>query len=120
MSTESNQSQGKVFVAPDAIATIASQALLTSYGVVGMASKNAIDELAATLTRDPHHGISVTYKGGKIIIDVFVIIQHGTRVSSVASSVINAVRFNVEKAVGIPVERVNVYVQGLRMMPDES
>jgi len=117
MSTKIQDHQGNIFVSPTAIATIASQALLTSYGVVGMASKNAINELAAQLTRDPHHGIDVTYRDGKIIIDVFVIIQHGTRISSVASSLINAVRFNVEKAVGIPVEQVNVYVQGLRMMP---
>ncbi len=118
MSTKPEETQGSIYVSPTAVATIASQALLTSYGVVGMASKNAINELAATLTRDPHHGIDVTYKNGKIIIDVYVIIQHGTRISSVATSVINAVRFNVERLVGVPVEQVNIYVQGLRMMAD--
>ena len=94
---------GSVYVSPMAIATIASQSLLTSYGVVGMASKSAFNELAATLTRDPHHGIDVRLERGKIVIDVYVIIQHGTRISSVAASVINSVRFNVEKAVGLPV-----------------
>ncbi len=120
MTQQAEQKIGKVFVSPDAIATIASQALLTSYGVVGMASRNAINELAAQLTRDPHHGIGVTHKDGMIIIDVYVIMQHGTRISSVATSVINAVRFNVEKSVGIPVEQVNIYVQGLRMLPKQE
>ncbi len=109
---------GAIFVSPAAIATIASHALLTSYGVVGMASKNAFNELAATLTRDPHHGISVQFVQGQIVIDLYVIIQHGTRISSVAASVINAVRFQVEKAVGVPVRQVNVYVQGLRVDED--
>src|SRR3990172_385498 len=97
--TEHTENQlGTVHVSPVAIATIASHALLTSYGVVGMASKNAINELAATLTRDPHHGIDVRLYQGQIVIDAYVIIQHGTRITSVADSVINAVRFQVEKA----------------------
>ena len=111
---------GSIHVSPTAIATIASQALLTSYGVVGMASKTAIGDLAATLTKDPHHGIDVHYRQGKLIIDAYVIIQHGTRISSVANSVINAVRFQVEKATSIPVHQINVYVQGLRMMPSAN
>ncbi len=115
MSKQSDENLGTIYVSPTAIATIASQALLTSYGVVGMASKNAFNELAAVLTRDPHHGIDVHYKSGKLIIDVYVIIQHGTRITSVAASVINAVRFSIEKSVGIPVDQVNLYVQGLRV-----
>jgi uncharacterized alkaline shock family protein YloU len=116
MSEQTEKYLGTTHVSPTAVATIASQALQTAYGVVGMASKNAFNELAATLTRDPHHGIDVRLEQEKIVIDVYVIIQHGTRISSVAASVINAVRFNVEKAVGIPVYQVNVYVQGLRPM----
>ncbi len=118
MSTQANDSPGKIHVSPTAVATIASHALLTSYGVVGMASKNAFNELAATLTRDPHHGIDVRLQQGKIVIDVYVIIQHGTRISSVAASVINAVRFNVEKSIGVPVHQINLYVQGLRVTND--
>ncbi len=112
---QDEQKLGTIHVSPNAVATIASHALMMSYGVVGMASKNAFNELAATLTRDPHHGISVTFAQGKIIIDVYVIIEYGTRISSVAASVINAVRFNIEKTVGVPVHQVNIYVQGLRV-----
>lgn len=118
MSSQSDEHLGSVHVSPTAIATIASQALMTSYGVVGMASKTAIGDLAASLTRDPHHGIDVQYKRGQLTIDVYVIVQHGTRISSVASSVINAVRFQVEKATGIPVHQVNIYVQGLRILDE--
>lgn len=115
MSEQPDDNLGTIHVSPTAIATIASQALLTSYGVVGMASKTAFGEFAATLTRDPHHGIDIQYRDGRLVIDVYVVIQHGTRISSVANSVINAVRFQVEKAVGVPVDQVNVHVQGLRM-----
>lgn len=109
---------GTISVSPKAIAAVASQALLTCYGVVGMAARGPLTELAATVTRDPHRGITVRVDRNKIYIDAYIIIQHGTRVSEVASSVINAIRFNVEKAISTSVEQVNVYVQGLRVMED--
>ena len=120
MSERTQEPLGSIHVSPTAVATIASQAILKVYGVVGMASKTAIGDWAATISRDPHHGVDIQYKGGKLIIDTFVIIQHGTRISSVAASVINAVRFKVEKALAVPVYQVNVYVQGLRMMEGEE
>ncbi len=109
---------GSIHVSPTAIATIASNSLLTVYGVVGMASKNAFNELAATLTRDPHHGIEVRHERRKIVIDAYIVVQHGTRISTVADSVIDAIRFNVEQAVGLPVYQVNVFVQGLRLIDE--
>lgn len=109
---------GSIHVSPKAVATIASHALMTCYGVVGMASKNAFNELAATLTNDPHHGITVRQGQGNLAIDAYIIVQHGTRISTVAASVINAIRFNVEQTVGMPVDQVNVFVQGLRFAED--
>lgn len=117
--SQRDESFGTIHVSPNAIASIASHALLQSYGVVGMASRNVVDDITSAITRDPNHGIDVRTEDGQIIIDVYVVIQHGTRISSVASSVINAVRFNVQKMLGIPVYQVNVYVQGLRVTENE-
>lgn len=113
------ESLGAIHVSPNAIGTIASQALLKSYGVVGMASRNVVDGITSAITRDPNHGIDVHTDGGRIIIDVYVIIEHGTRIMSVATSVVNSVRFNVQKTLGIPVYQVNIYVQGLRVSEEE-
>jgi uncharacterized alkaline shock family protein YloU len=44
-----------------------------------------------------------------------VIIEYGTRITSVASSVSNTVRYSVEKIIGMPVKEVNVHVRGLRI-----
>ncbi len=112
---QKRETLGTIHVSPNAIATIASQALLKSYGVVGMASRNVVDGITSAITRDPNHGIDVRAEDGRIIINVYVIIEHGTRITSVATSVIDAVRFNVQKMLGIPVYQVSVYVQGLRV-----
>lgn len=106
---------GSIHVSPRAIATIAYQAAMESYGVVGLAPKNLADGLANILVKDPLQGVDVQYEGGEVDIDLYIIIEYGTRIKSVASSVANTVRYQVEKALGLPVHTINVHVQGLRV-----
>jgi uncharacterized alkaline shock family protein YloU len=110
----SGQVEGQIDIAPLAIARIASHAVLQSYGVVGMAAPNLASGIAWTLTRDPSRGIEVQIEGDKVIIDLYVIIAHGTRIAAVANSLINAVRFAVENATSLKVTQIVVHVQGLR------
>ena len=106
---------GGIHISPTAIATIAYHATLESYGVVGLAPRNLADGIVHTITREPMRGVSVRYNGEDIDIEINVIIEYGTRIKSVASSVRNTVKFNVEKALGMPVKQVNVHVRGLRV-----
>jgi uncharacterized alkaline shock family protein YloU len=106
---------GSIHVAPRAIATIAYHAALESYGVVGLAHKNLMNGLTQALVKDPTHGVEVHFDGAQININMYVIIEYGTRITSVASSVSNTVRYHVEKALGLPVNEVNVHVRGLRV-----
>lgn len=106
---------GSVRISPRAIATIAYHSALQSYGVVGFTSKNLVDGLTNVIVKDPTLGVEVGYDGKNINIELYVIIEYGTRIKSVASSVRNTVRYNVEKALGMPVNEVNVHVQGLRI-----
>jgi len=112
---EETTTLGTIHISPKAVATIAYHATLESYGVVGLAPKNLAEGLAATITREPARGVSVTYTGEEIDIDVHVIVEYGTRITSVADSIANSVRFHVEKALGMPVHTVNVHIQGLRV-----
>ena len=106
---------GSIHISPNAVASIAYQATLQSYGVVGLAPKNLAEGITATITHEPAHGISVRYNGEDIDIDVHIIVEYGMRIASVAHSVANAVRFQVEKALGMPIHTVNVHIQGLRV-----
>ena len=106
---------GSIHVSPQAIATIAYQATMQSYGVVGLAAKNLLDGLANVIVKDPTHGIDVHYDGETVDIDIYIIVEYGTRIKSVAASVANTVRFQVEKAIGLPMNNINVHVQGLRI-----
>ena len=113
--TDESTALGHIRISRRAIATITSQATLKTYGVVGLAPKNFLDGLTNVLVNDPAHGIQVGITEGLIDIDIYVIVEYGTRIKSVAASVANAVRYNVEKTLGMPVNAINVHVQGLRI-----
>jgi uncharacterized alkaline shock family protein YloU len=113
--SDENTPLGSIKISPRAIATIAYHAALQSYGVVGLTSKNLVDGLTNVIVKDPTLGVDVDYDGIHINIDLYVIIEYGTRIKSVASSVRNTVRYNVEKALGMPIHDVSIHVQGLRI-----
>lgn len=115
MIKEGNNPLGNVYVSYRAISTVAYQSALQSYGVVGLAAKNLAKGLAQVLVKDPTLGVDVRFDGKTILIDLYVIVEYGTRIKSVASSVSDNIRYQVEKVFGLPVSQVNVHVRGLRI-----
>ena len=116
----SDESLGQIDISPSTVATIATRSVHQCYGVVGMASKNLVEGIAHLLTRDARRGIEVSFEDDAIVIDVYVIVEYGTRIRTVAQSIQNTVKFHVEKALGMPVKAVNVYIQGLRVSNGDS
>lgn len=106
---------GDIYVSYRAISTIAYQSALESYGVVGFAPKNLADGLVQAIVNDPISGVDVHYDKKSITIDLYVIVEYGTRIKSVATSVAGNVKYKVESTIGLPVSAVNVHVRGLRI-----
>ena len=106
---------GTINISYHAIATIAFQSALESYGVVGLAVENFARGFSRFFSKEPTTGVSVHEEEGEISVDLYVIIEYGTRISSVAESVSHSVKFNIESMTGIPVKEVNVHVRGLRV-----
>lgn len=113
--SKDNKPIGSINVSPRAIATIAFQATIESYGVVGLASKNLVNGITNLIVKDPTHGIDVHYDEDIVNIDLYVIVEYGTNIKTVAANVANSVRFHVEQSLGLPINEVNVHVQGLRI-----
>lgn len=110
---------GRIEVSPRAIESIAGLAVLEAYGVVGMAPKDSREYMAALLPRaNFRRGVDVKYNDGQVLIDLYVIIEYGTRISQVAVGIKNRVKYTVERDTGLTVAQVNVHVQGLRVSKD--
>ncbi|HHV46196.1 MAG TPA: Asp23/Gls24 family envelope stress response protein [Tissierellia bacterium] len=107
---------GYIDIDDNVIATIAGLSAMESYGIVGMASKNATDGFFELLKRDNlSKGVKIYSDKNEVIIDLHVILQYGIKISVVAENIIEKVKFNVENLTGLKVKKVNVYVQGIRV-----
>ena len=114
--TETRQNElGSIMIQKEAIASIARQSTLTSYGVVGLAPKDLVENVRQILKRDAKYGVDVTFDHDGLIIDLYIVVEYGTRIKSITNSIVNSVKYNVEKTVGLPVRRINVHVRGLRI-----
>ncbi len=60
-----------------------------------------------------NQGVQVRIVDDQIMLDVYVVLEYGLRISEIAHNIMSGVKFAVEKMLGVPVARVNVNVQGL-------
>ena len=95
---------------------MAGMTVVECYGIVGMAATKATDGLIELLKRDNlSRGVRVTTRDDQVTIDLYVIVEYGISITAVCKSVIETVKYKVETFLGIPVESVNVHVQGVRV-----
>jgi len=113
--TSASNTFGSIFISHRAIASIACQSALSSYGIVGLAAKNLAESLSHLLAKDPIQGVDVSFNGLDVNIDMYVIVEYGTRIKSVASSVSETVKYQIENTTGLSVDHVNIHVRGLRI-----
>ena len=106
---------GRIEVFPSAVAAIAGHAATRCYGISGMAGRGLRDGFAELLRRENvDKGVDVVQAEEGLVIDVYVIVQYGIRISEVAHNLQDTVKFEVERSVNVPVVKVNVNVQGVR------
>jgi len=108
---------GEVLIDTDVIAKFAGTIAVECIGIVGMASTNMKDGLVKLLLKESlTNGISVTVEENKISIDFHVIVSYGVSISAVSDNLIETVKYKVEEFTGVPVEHINIYVEGVRVI----
>ncbi|MFC5703422.1 Asp23/Gls24 family envelope stress response protein [Cohnella faecalis] len=108
---------GKIDVADQVVSVIAGSAALDCYGLVGMASRKGLkDGIAELLGRENlSRGIEVRREGEQVHLDLYVIVSYGTKISEVAHNIQSKVKYVLDEVVGLKVDDVNIYVQGVRV-----
>ncbi len=105
---------GKIEILPNAIHTIAKQATSECYGVVGITAPRLHNGQAVLLKPEQsNHGVQVRVVNEQIIVEVYVALEYGLRISEIAHNIMSSVKFSIEKMLSVPVAQVNVNVQGL-------
>ncbi len=107
---------GTTIIDDHVLASVAGLSAMECYGVVGMVTRNPAGGLVELFKREhSSKGVKVTCRENEIRIDLFVIIEFGTRISVVANNIIEKVKYNIELLTGLKVVKVNVNIQGVRV-----
>ena len=109
-------SLGEVIINPDVIATYAGSVAVECFGIVGMAAVSMKDGLVKILRRDSmRKGISVTITPeNKLQLAFHLIVAYGVNINAVCDNLIENVKYKVEAFTGMEIEKIKIYVEGVR------
>ncbi len=103
--------EGNLEISNGVLADMIGYAALECYGVVGVASANAIDSVFGILPLPRiRRGINVAIDGASVVVDIFVVVEYGTNVSIVSDNLKERIVFVLHEFAGIDDVVVNVHV----------
>ena len=114
MSTE----LGIITIDSEVIAKYAGSVAVECFWIVGMAAVSMKDGLVKLLKKESlTHGIQVSISDeNKITLNFHVIVVYGVSISAVSDNLISNVKYKVEEFSGMPVEKINIFVEGVRVI----
>ena len=109
---------GSIVIDPNVIATYAGSVAVECFGIVGMAIVSMKDGLVKLLKRESMtKGVGVTVnEDNQITIDFHIITVYGISIATIADNLMNNVKYKVEEFTGMKVEKINIFVEGVRVI----
>lgn len=107
---------GSVNYSDEVLANMAGVSTMECYGVVGMASRRATDGIVELLKRENlSKGVKVTCDNDELIVELFIIVEYGTKITVIANNIIQKVKYTIESLTGLQIKKIVVNVQGVRV-----
>ncbi len=105
----------KIIVSKNALAKLVALTTMECYGVVGLVPVTLTDKVLSLLGKpDLTKGINVEIKGKSVSFEIFVVLQSGVKVSEVAKTIINQVKYKLNKLTGIKDINIEVVIAGVK------
>jgi uncharacterized alkaline shock family protein YloU len=117
MPLQFNTELGKVSITDEVISAIAGSAAMECYGLVGMASRKQLKDGIAELLGQGNlsRGVEIRRENEEQHIDLYIIVSYGTKISEVAHNIQSKVKYVLNDVIGIHVDHVHIFVQGVRV-----
>ena len=59
-------------------------------------------------------GVRIRVVGGELLLDLHIEVSYGVNIAAITRSIVNNVRYAVERATGFKVQKVYVYVDAMK------
>ncbi|WHH59639.1 Asp23/Gls24 family envelope stress response protein [Petroclostridium sp. X23] len=106
---------GNVKIADEVVAIIAAMAATDVTGVAGMSSGIAGGIAEMLGKKNLTKGIKVDVKEKETFIDLYIVVEYGSRIPEVAWEIQEKVKNAVETMTGLSVGKVNIHIQGVNI-----
>ena len=109
---------GIITIDPEVIAKYAGSVAVEWFGSVGMAAVSMKDGLVKLLKKESlTKGIQVGISDeNKITLNFHVVVAYGVSISAVTDNLISNVKYKVEEFTGMSVDKINIYIEGVRVI----
>ena len=113
-----NSDLGDIVIDNAVIAKCAGTIAIECFGIVGMATVSVADGIVKLVKRENlSKGINVFVdEDNELVIDFHVIVAYGVSISAVADNLISNVKYQVEELTGLKVKKINIFVEGVRVI----
>ena len=110
-----NTHMGNITIDREVIAQYAGIVAMECFGIVGMGI--TVKDVVKLLKRDHvTKGITVTVNNNKLTLDFHVIVSYGVSILAVSNNLIDNVKYKVEEFTGMEIEKINIFVEGVRVI----
>lgn len=108
---------GNINYSEEVLAKIVGLSTMECYGVVGMVSKSATEGLWELMRiENLSKGVKIKLTDNdRLNIELFIMVEYGTKISVISNNIIQKVRYNVENYTGLTVSAITVNVQAVRV-----
>ena len=121
MSGDYDEKFGTIKISDDVIAMCAVNATLKTKGVVAFSPVFSDNFSKNFFGKDPmYKGIKVAQSDDGISIDIYVIVEYGTKIPAIAWDIQENVKNQVEEMTDATVKAVNIHVQGVKSKEDSE
>lgn len=96
--------------------TLIAKTAASCFGVAGMNSYGALQGVRSMVNKKKtslDNGVIIRQNNNMLMIDLHITVSYGVNITAIVDSIINKVRFVVEEEAGIPVSKVNVFIDGM-------
>ena len=109
---------GTISISTEVIAGYAGSVAVECFGIVGMAAVSVKDGLVKLLKRESLAlGIQIGFtEEEQLNIDFHVIVAYGVSISAVTDNLISNVKYKVEEFTGLSVNKITVFIEGVRVI----
>ena len=117
MTLQLKTNRGKIEISKEVIVSIVNKATLECYGLAGIPATSISEGISDLIKKESRKGVKIeVIDNDRLTLEVSIIVMYGTKISEVAHNVMEKVHYIIEDITGAKVEKVNIKVQGVKVV----